>query len=130
MTTSQYLIAWAVYLVGAAGCTAVWWKMTSILPESLFQRWVRLVAGVILFTPGFSYPDMGFLAPAFLVTLFDGLTYGPDAMIRNGQVILIVLAVTTLLLLIFGRNKVKNSKPAKRTNKKSQTRREPVTGSH
>jgi len=102
MTTHQYIIAWAVYLVGALGCLAVWWRMTRPFGQGFPRRFLRMIAAFAILTPAISNPGMGFLGPALLVCLFDGLSHGPEAMLRTAPLVLISLLVATLLAALGG----------------------------
>ncbi len=102
MTTHQYIIAWAVYLFGALGCLAVWWRMTRPFGQGFPRRFLRLVAAFAILTPAISNPGMSFMGPALLVCLFDGLSHGPEAMLRTTPVIFVSLLVATLLAALGG----------------------------
>ncbi len=104
MTLTQYLIAWTIYCTAAIGCLAVWWRMTRPLNPTL-ASWLRLWASVAILIPGITNQGEQWLSPALLAALYDGLTNGPEAITRNGILVVGALAVATLIKLIFFRSR-------------------------
>lgn len=125
MTTHQYIIAWVIYLVGASGCLAVWWRMTRSLGQGFPQRLLRMIAVSAVLTPAISTPGMGFLGPALLICCFDGLSHGSEAMLRTAPVVLVSLLIATLLAALAGqftshRKGNRNTEQPKNTNHSHQ----------
>ncbi|MCL6268641.1 hypothetical protein M3P05_01565 [Sansalvadorimonas sp. 2012CJ34-2] len=116
MTLTQYLVAWMVYILASLGCLAVWWRMTRGFGPAL-SAWLRLFAAVLVLTPGLTSPDMHYMSPAFLGALFDGLTNGPEAMMRNGILLGGVLIIVSVGKILFFRS------PKKRATRKDTSHR-------
>ena len=50
--------------------------------------------------PGTINPEHSFLGPAFLISFYDGLSQGVDALWRNGQGVVIAIVIATIVGLI------------------------------
>lgn len=89
---------------------------------------------VLFFLPGTIYPEQGFLGPAFLVSLYDGLSLGVDAMWRSGQAVAITACVAAIVGLLLPVNKArakvsdgkKKSQKGKRNDSSQRQRKEPT----
>ena len=114
MTETQYLVGWAIYLLGGTGCMLGLWLIARHWHPRI-KRFVMVLFAVLVYLPGITRVDMVFLAPAFLITLFDGLTYGPEAMIRTGKAIALIAGVASViaLLLPVGKQASKSKKQKK-----------------
>ncbi len=133
MTETQYLLGWAVYLAGAIGCLlSLWFIIRKWHPR--LKRPVMMTFAVLFFLPGTIYPEQGFLGPAFLVSLYDGLSLGVDAMWRSGQAVAITAGVAAIVGLLLpvskARAKVsdgkKKSQKGKRNDSSQRQRKEPT----
>ncbi|TLX53069.1 MFS transporter [Stutzerimonas nosocomialis] len=69
---NEYLLAWALYGVGALGLLLVWFRMTRPLWRWLREP-LRLVVAVLLFTPTIVDPARELFAPAIAITALDVL---------------------------------------------------------
>ena len=123
MTETQYLLGWAAYLLGGTGFLLGLWLITRHWQPRI-KRVVMVLFAVLVYLPGITRADMDFLAPAFLITLFDGLTYGPEAMIRTGKAIALIAGIASLiaLLLPVSKQTSKPEKPDNSTGRAWQTR--------
>ncbi|USE39281.1 hypothetical protein [Endozoicomonas sp. SCSIO W0465] len=83
---------------------------------------------VLFFLPGTIHPEQSFLGPAFLISLYDGLSQGVEAMWRSGQAVAITASIAALtgVLLPVARVKTEapDQKPKPDTGKSSHARRE------
>lgn len=111
MTETQYLWAWAAYLAGATGCLTSLWFMIRRWPTRL-RRLIMVTIAMLLYLPGLVKPDADYLGPAFLISLFDGLTHGVEAMWRCGKAVALVTPVAALVALFLP---VKRSKASPET---------------
>ena len=106
MTETQYMVAWVAYALGGIGCLLGLWLLIRRWPVRL-KRFLMVLLSVLFFVPGSVNPETVWLGPAFFVSLFDGLTYGPEAMMRTG--VWIVGPVAALASLVALCWPVKNS---------------------
>lgn len=104
-SAEDYLQGWIVYSVGASCLLLFLWL---ILRKS---RWVTirhlllLLAAAVLLTPVTAYRDDSHLAPAFFVSLYEGvMVSGADAGFQRGLAPIIAVAVFAIIfyLLIRG----------------------------
>lgn len=104
MTDTQYLWGWVIYLAGALGCLLSLWLLIRKWPLRA-KRPVMLTTAILLLLPGTVLPGQTFLAPALLVSAYDGLSLGMEAFWRNGLFVLIAagIAFTAGLLLPVGK---------------------------
>ena len=102
MTTSQYLTAWAMYYAAALGCLIVWWRITKPL-NATFASWLRLIATVLLLTPGYTDPERIWMSPAMLAIGYEVLTDGPQGLTLNGLIVLIATSVALIIKALFFR---------------------------
>ncbi len=133
MTETQYLLGWTVYLAGAiGGLLSLWFIIRKWHPK--LKRAVMMTFAALFFLPGTIYPEQDFLRPAFLVSLFDGLSLGVDAMWRSGQAVAITACIAAIVGLLLpvskARAKVSDSKKksqkGKRTDSSQRQRKEPT----
>ncbi|MGB0360606.1 MAG: hypothetical protein ACPGEF_04255 [Endozoicomonas sp.] len=117
MTEAQYIWGWISYLAGATGCLiSLWFIVRTWYPR--LRRTIMFVAMALVYTPWYVNPEEGFLAPAFVISLYDGLSLGVPAMWRSGQVAVIaviIMAVIALFLPIKEVDSIVSKKP--KTNK-------------
>ncbi|RRJ84555.1 hypothetical protein [Aestuariirhabdus litorea] len=100
MGAQYYLWAWGVYWLAAMGCLLVWYRMTRSIRARSLKILLRAGAWIVLCTPWPQGNESGPLSPAFLTMLFDGLTLGPESMLRTLPVLLGLLALLLFLLLV------------------------------
>ena len=95
MSAESYLLGWAVYLAALIGFLALGWYTSRNWPYGL-RHPVRALVAVVLLLPWTVSPEGQQWAPAWIVTLFDGLIQ-PDARAgRAGWPLLGVVLVVTL----------------------------------
>ena len=109
MTETQYLLGWIVYLTGGTGCILGLWLLVRHWHVRL-KRVLMAFFAIIIYLPGITHPDMSFLSPAFLTTLYDALTYGPEAALRTGKVVALIAGIASFIALVLP---VKKTKPPK-----------------
>ena len=97
LASQNYVWGWAIYLLGALGLLICWWRLTRAVPQFQWRFCARLVAGVILLTPYYAGPEQAEWAPALVITLLEGVFYGPEAMLRAGVPILVTLLCAVLV---------------------------------
>ena len=96
MTSSQILMGWGVYLVGAMACTLALWLITgSINPR--VRRLLRTGTFALLVTPWSHSTDPNLLLPALWAMIYDGLSAGFPEMARAGLPLVIVTAACSII---------------------------------
>ena len=65
------MMAWCVYLIAVAGLTCVFWRITRNLGLRRTRRSLRALVAVVFFTPINIGLDGQWLAPAYLVGVYD-----------------------------------------------------------
>lgn len=100
MENSGYILAWLVYLISALGLVIVFWRMTRSLSWRRVRRGLRAMAVAVLFTPINASDDGLWLAPAYLVGLYDWVQGYTDKAAEAGAFMLyaFVLMVGVILL--------------------------------
>ena len=77
-TAENYLWGWIAYGTGVICLLFVLWYWMRNLRFTSFRHLVLLFAGVFLWTPVTAYRDDPHLAPAFFVSLYEGLLASGD----------------------------------------------------
>jgi uncharacterized membrane protein YccC len=79
-STESYIWGWITYSTGALCLLSFCW----LLIRKLASRWLKHVLMILLlavfFTPVTAYPDNPYLAPAFFVSLYEGILLGDRGM--------------------------------------------------
>lgn len=97
MENSSYLIAWSTYLICSIGLIFVFWRMTRNLKFRRTRRSLRAFVAVVLFTPINIVSGGLWLAPAYLVGLYDWALGNTEKAIQAG---LYIAAAYVLMLFI------------------------------
>ena len=96
VTTKAYMLGWLAYVLGCVGVLFVFWYITRPL-----ARWLKLplraVATALLLTPWSVSPDISQLAPAWVVSLFDGFAQNDISLWRAGGPLLAMVIVALLV---------------------------------
>ncbi|WP_422467517.1 hypothetical protein [Endozoicomonas sp. ALC013] len=91
-----------------------------------------LAFAVLFFLPGTVHPEQSYLGPAFLISLYDGLSLGVDAMWRTGRTVAIAAGVAVIAGLLLPVGKAKKAASDKRqkpnTSHAKHQRKEPALG--
>ena len=93
----EYVIAWCVYLLGGAGLTLVWFRMTHRIRHSGWRDLARGLVVVMIFTP-WHPPGAAAYAPALVLFLMGLAFEGADASFAGGIVLLAAMFVMLLVL--------------------------------
>ena len=81
---------------------------------------------VLLFLPGVILPGQEFWGPAFLTSLYDGLSNGVDGMWRSGQAVVIAATIAAIVGVFMPVGKLEHPKPpAQQQSKARPQRKEP-----
>ena len=104
-SAEDYLQGWIVYTVGASCLLLFLWLVLRKSTWTTVRHLVILLSAVILLTPVTAYRDDSHLAPAFFVSLYEGvMVSGADAGFQRGLAPIIAVAVFAIIfyLLIRG----------------------------
>lgn len=96
MTAKAYMLGWIVYLLGSAGVLFVLWYISKPL-VSWLKLPLRAIAAALLLTPWSVSPDISQLAPAWVVSLFDGFAQSDISLWRAGGPLLAMVIVALLV---------------------------------
>ncbi len=95
-SSTSYLIAWVVYLLGSVGLMVVVWRLTQGVRLNPLKFFLRLSTAIVLLFPYVSDPTQDYLAPGVIIILLEGVFEGLEAMGRAGEPLLF----TWLLVLV------------------------------
>lgn len=97
MESSDYFVAWAIYLLAAVALAVFVWRFLRQYVWRGLAYVLECLLLALLFTPWYVRPDQDFLAPAFMVFLMDSITLSPTEGVR--ALIPLVMAMLAGLLL-------------------------------
>jgi len=108
-STENYIWGWIAYSMGVLCLLSLFW----LLIKKISMRWLRhmllLFFAVLFFTPVTAYPDNPYWAPAFFVSLYEGIMLNDMGFHRGLAPILAIGFVSSIVYLllrpIFGRRK-------------------------
>ena len=99
MTTQAYMWGWLAYLLGCVGVLFVWWWLTR--PLAIWAKVpLRILLTALLLTPWSVSPQHDEWAPAWVVTLFDGLAQDDVSLWRAGGPLLAMLVVALIAAVL------------------------------
>jgi hypothetical protein len=100
-TAEDYLQGWIAYSIGGLLLLSFLWYLLRNLRFAMVRHVLMLIAAVFLFTPVTAYRDDAHLAPAFFVSLYEGLLLSGDTDgFQRG--LAPIIAVLIFALLIYG----------------------------
>ena len=101
-SVTNYIIAWAVYLLASLVFFTLFWRFTRSSKRSLGLYCLRAVLLAMALTPWYANSQQVWLAPAIIVLLLDGITMGPGAAVRAAvPLVLAILSALTVTVVIF-----------------------------
>jgi len=103
-SAEDYLQGWIAYSVGALFLLFFLWYLLRNLRFAAVRHILMLISVVFLFTPVTTYQDDAHLAPAFFVSLYEGvLLSGANDGFQRGLAPIIAVLVFALLIYAVGR---------------------------
>ncbi|MDG1307160.1 MAG: hypothetical protein P8P22_03345 [Porticoccaceae bacterium] len=103
-SAEDYLQGWIAYSMGALFLLFSLWYLLRNMRFAVLRHVVMVTAGVCLFTPVTAYRDDAHLAPAFFVSLYEGvLLSGANDGFQRGLAPIIAVLVFALLIYTVGR---------------------------
>ncbi len=100
MSTFEYLTAWLIYLLAAAGLAWVSWRIYSKYLWREVAYFLQAITLALFFTPWYVMPDANYLAPAIMIVALDTVTIGGTDIIR--ALVPLVMSVFLALLAAAG----------------------------
>lgn len=92
----NYLLAWGLYLFSAVGICFVFWRCTRGIGFAGLRRFLRATLVVVLFTPVVVNADKDWMAPAFLVGIYEYILGNIELAQKAGVAMLIGIVVILL----------------------------------
>ncbi|MGB0450374.1 MAG: hypothetical protein ACPGF6_07250 [Porticoccaceae bacterium] len=100
-SAEDYLQGWIAYCVGASCLLLFLWLVLRNSAWITVRHILLLLAASILLTPVTAYRDDSHLAPAFFVSLYEGvMVSGADAGFQRGLAPIIAVAIFAILLYL------------------------------
>lgn len=100
-TADDYLQGWIAYGVGACCLLLFLWLLMRNTAWMTLRHIVFLIAASILLTPVTAYRDDSHLAPAFFVSLYEGvMASGADVGFQRGLAPIIAVAMFAILFYL------------------------------
>lgn len=100
-TQEEYMWAWFFYLLGAFMFIGVLWYLTGKIKRHEPKYLLRILTSVFLVVPWYSEAHEGYLSPAWLVSLIEGIFEGPDAFWRAGTPLIVALITALIMSCLF-----------------------------
>ena len=94
----DYFWGWVVYASGAVCLLYTVWYLLRNLRFSSIRHVFLMLASVFLLTPVTAYIDDSHLAPAFFVSLYEGLVANPVIGFQRGAAPIVALMTVSLFL--------------------------------
>jgi hypothetical protein len=105
-TTENYLWGMLGYYIGCLLVLLYLWRFRQLIPGRYFRGLFLLFIAAILLVPITAYPDGHYLAPAWFVSLFEGVVETTEKGYQRGAKSILVCylgaAVVYLCVVIFG----------------------------
>mgnify|MGYP006135253095 FL=1 len=112
-SAENYLWGWVAYSAGALCLLFCLWLLVRKIGIAAIRHIILLLATVALFTPVTAYRDDPHLAPAFFVSLYEGLlASGDDMGFQRGLAPIMAIGVISMLFYLISRliiSRIRNS---------------------
>ena len=113
-SAENYFWGWVVYTTGALCLLSCAWYLLRRLTNAALRQSIMLVATAFLMTPVTAHRDDFHLAPAFFVSLYEGLVSGIGYQRGVAPIMaMTVLALTLFAIIKFISNRIRNSLPVR-----------------
>lgn len=99
-TPENYLWGLVAYYLGAGVVIFCCWRFSSWIRWRHLRNLILLLIGVLLLFPFSAYPEMDYLAPAWVVSIFEGLTESTQNGFLRAGIPLLVACIAALILYI------------------------------
>ncbi len=96
-TQEEYLWAWFFYLLGAGLFIGVVWYFTGKIKWREPKYVLRILVSVFLVVPWYTEAHEGYLSPAWIISVIEGVFEGPEAFWRAGTPLIVALILALIL---------------------------------
>lgn len=103
-SAENYLWGWVAYSIGASCLLFCLWLLVRKIRFAAARHIILLLGIISLFTPVTAYQDDRHLAPAFFVSLYEGVLVSGDGMgFQRGLAPILAMSTVTILLYLIVR---------------------------
>lgn len=96
----NYLWGIVGYYLGCLLVLLFLWRFRELLPGRHFRNHLLILIAAVILVPIRAYPDMDYVAPAWFVSLFEGLTGNSETgYLRGAQPIIVSYLVAVVIYL-------------------------------
>ena len=121
-SAENYLWGWVAYSAGALCLLFCLWLLVRKIGIAAIRHIILLLATVALFTPVTAYRDDPHLAPAFFVSLYEGLlASGDDMGFQRGLAPIMAIGVISTMFYLISRLIIRRIKKSSNTAAPEQT---------
>ncbi len=99
-TPENYFWGMLAYYLAAAGLLVCCWHFTRFIGWRHVRNLLLLFIATLILMPAPVDPDLTYLAPAWFVSVFEGITGEPDGFARAGRPILIIYLFAAVVYLV------------------------------
>lgn len=100
-SAESYFWGWMAYSFGVLCLFAVYWLLVRKIAQKWLKHIVIICFLVLFFTPVTAYPDNPYLAPAFFVSLYEGVMLKHQGMgFQRG--LAPILAIGSISIVLYG----------------------------
>ncbi len=99
-STENYIWGLVGYYLGVLLLLAASWRVCKVIPWKHPRRLLLLLLAVVFLVPVRAYPELQFLAPAFFVAIFEGITSTEEGSYLRGLIPLIVSYLVAVAVYI------------------------------
>ena len=92
----DYFWGWIAYISGASSLIYVAWYLLKDIRLVAIRHIALILIAVFLLTPVSAYTDDPRLAPAFFVSIYEGIVNNPDSGFQRGAAPILALMVVSL----------------------------------
>ena len=122
-SAENYLWGWVAYSAGALCLLFCLWLLVRKIGIAAIRHIILLLATVALFTPVTAYRDDPHLAPAFFVSLYEGLlASGDDMGFQRGLAPIMAIGVISTMFYLISRLIISRIRKSSNTAAPEETR--------
>ena len=110
-STENYILGWIAYSAGVLCLLSLFWLLIRTITVNLLKHMLLLFSVILFFTPVTAHPNSPYWAPAFFVSIYEGIMLGDQGMgFQRGLAPILAIGFIIglaylLLYLIFGRRR-------------------------
>ena len=100
METSDYIIAWLIYLIASVAMSFLFWRTAKKIFWIDLAYVLQITFMAIIFTPWYVEADGGILAPAIIIFVMDIVTIELVAGIRSLVPMAMAILLSTIITMV------------------------------